>query len=59
MIFFSFLAKVSGKKHRAVTIQQFLLWAVLGKKDVGGLELEESWGKQICLVSEPRVWDVN
>lgn len=53
------MAKVSGKEHRAVTIPQFLLQAVLRKKDVGGLGLEESWGKQICPVSEPRVWDAN
>lgn len=55
--FFSFLAKVSGKERRAVTILQFLLWAALEKKDVGGLGLEEGWGKQICPASEPRAWD--
>lgn len=56
--FFSFLAKISGKEHRVLTILQFLLWAVLEEKDVGGLGIEEGWGKQICPVSEPRVWDV-
>lgn len=49
-LFFSFLAKNSGKEHRAVTILQLLLWAVLEQKDVGGLGIEKVWGKQICPV---------
>lgn len=40
-VYFSFLAKISGKEHRAVTILQILLWAVLEEKDVGGLGIEK------------------
>lgn len=48
--FFHFSRKNSGKEHRAVTILQFLLWAVLEQKDVEGLGIEKVWGKQICPV---------
>lgn len=39
--FFSFLAKTSGKEYRAMTTLQFMLWAVLEEKDVGGLGIEK------------------